>query len=86
MGVILRRNRQDLIKTAEDFNLRYNGLDFSNNHWPNTPILNNEKNDTPSDTVVPPAPTLRRSTRIRRQPYYLNDYVIHRGSLIKKMI
>ena len=29
MGVLLRRNRQDLIKTAEPFKLLYDGMDFS---------------------------------------------------------
>jgi len=84
----LRRNRIDLIKTPEIFEREYDGIDFTSYDF-----IAKDRTTTSTPPTQPPAtptpplpsPPLRRSTRLKRKPDYLNDYVLYKGSLVKKM-
>lgn len=76
-GSIYRRNRRDIIKTTERFNLRYDGLDFQSTQNDDDSIVNDgmtngDSTDLPSSNIPPPQPpappSLRRGSRIRTRP------------------
>jgi len=89
-GQRYRRNRRDLIKTTEEFR-EDNDMDITNYDLPDnaktpptSPIPPSSPSTQPSRPPAPSPPPPRRSQRVRRKPNYLNDYILYKGSLIKK--